>query len=721
VGVFTSRPRRLFVVSHSTRVSCWGDGVTPRVGILDTRTRWRRLRATRAFAKMALSSLSAVCLSMTTSFVFGGGGKAGKRCLTTSQPSLLRGRGRLGVMEARGAASDTANRKERKAGKQKANALAVNKRLKADDSYFWKLKSERFSRERIDKKTERELFGEETDDAQKLGRSESAVEIESDTPVTRGGEVGKDIAPIDVFGDDFKNLVPDWAFENLTRADRMRYRRPSPIQRHCVPLALKGHDVLASAQTGSGKTVAFLLPLIASIVKQGEDEFTDFHRRGFASASNSTENPAAPKALILAPTRELALQIETEIEKLTFGQAVETENRKSVNTRWSAAVYGGASARPQIQALAAGVEIIVATPGRLVDFLTRDPPLVSLSRCFFLVLDEADRMLDMGFEPSLRAIVDGSDLPKRDTRQTLLFSATFPPALQRVAKKSYLRPKFASVAVGKVGQSNASVTQIVVACRGTGTKQDKFETLKAIMQRGDDDALGESPLRSPPRDEKIIIFVNKKRNASWVAKMLLKDLNVQSSQVHGDRSQPQRESALAAFRANETRVLVATDAVARGIDVADVDHVVQFDLPISPKEFESYTHRIGRTGRAGKTGLATAIYVPGSEPGLGNEDVAHLLASSLMENGSELPSWLPAPEGGRGNRGGRASFDQRMEERAVRSGDRRARDDDAGSARRGRGGGRDGGRGARRGAGRGRGAGGYRARRDGSFDAFEVY
>ena len=428
---------------------------------------------------MALVSLSAMCHTVTSAFSCVGGGVVTQKAamgFTKTRPLLRPGR-RLCVVvtqtRAASAGTDTDNRKARKAGKQSANALAVHKRLKADDSYFWKLKGESFSRERMDRKTATELFGKDKSGPGSEFPS-SSFEIESDTPVARSGEVGKDVRAIDEFGEDFRNVVPEWTFDNLTKKDRMRYRKPSPIQRHCVPLALAGHDVLASAQTGSGKTVAFLLPLIASIVRQGGDA-----RNTFGAISDSSRDPARPKALVLAPTRELALQIENEIEKLTFGVPV-AEN--SVNNRWSAAVYGGSSARPQLQALAAGVEIIVATPGRLVDFLTRSPPMLSLSSCQFLVLDEADRMLDMGFEPSLRKIVEGSDLPRREKRQTLLFSATFPQELQNVARKSYLKPKFVSVAVGKVGKSNSAVEQRVVRVVGTGTKQDKFTTLVEIME-----------------------------------------------------------------------------------------------------------------------------------------------------------------------------------------------------------------------------------------------
>lgn len=359
----------------------------------------------------------------TSIFPWGGGGCArfsrgemryGRWCFFFPRP--LRGVGvdartfglssgcREGVTVRMGATPNpvSAERKARKAAKQAANAKAVNKRLKAGDSYFWKLKAEGFSREKPNQSGALELFGDKAASAAAQGGIPNRAEIEAETEVTRGGAVGKDVAPIGEFGVDFSNLVPKFVYDNLVGEDRMRYRRPSPIQRHTVPLALAGHDVLASAQTGSGKTVAFLLPLIVSIVN--DNDIDNGGGRGGGGHDDPATAPARPRALILAPTRELALQIELEIEKLTFGEGVngvdkgatpDSLNPGGVNRRWCAAIYGGSAARPQLQALAAGVDIIVATPGRLVDFLSRSPPLLSLSRCSFLVLDEADRMLDM--------------------------------------------------------------------------------------------------------------------------------------------------------------------------------------------------------------------------------------------------------------------------------------------------------------------------------------
>jgi len=267
----------------------------------------------------------------------------------------------------------------------------------------------------------------------------------------------------------------------------------------------------------------------------------------------------------------------------------------------------------------------VATPGRLADFLDRG--LVSLKGCRFLVLDEADRMLDMGFAPQLDKIVEQSNMPARKDRQTLLFSATFPEPLRVVAQKSYLRANFARVAVGKVGASNRAVEQRIVRIEGGGTKHDKLDVLTQLLKS--DGNKGRST----------IVFTNKKHVANWIARQLTQK-QISCSQIHGDRTQGQRETALQRFRDERVDVLVATDAVSRGIDVPNVAHVVQFDLPFGVKEFESYTHRIGRTGRAGKTGIATSFYVPGHQPKVGNGELWPLIKEAFDESGMELPEWF---------------------------------------------------------------------------------
>jgi ATP-dependent RNA helicase DDX3X len=526
--------------------------------------------------------------------------------------------------------------KDRKQNARRKAEQGTNRKLQADADFFWDCVSKR-SRG-IDfagtsgkiwiKKSKIDLFGESIVDDNNINTMSNQQDDVVQAEVTRSG-AAMDVPPMDRF-DSLDDKLPDFLLTNLLGIDRMRYTTPTPIQRHCVPLALAGHDVLASAQTGSGKTVGFLLPLIAAVAKNRSTtgKETNNNNNNIPSITKG-KTPSSPAALILAPTRELALQIELEIEKLTFGAPLPPISSEHVATRWSACCYGGATARPQLEALASGVEILVATPGRLADFLDRN--LVSLSRCQFLVLDEADRMLDMGFEPQLKKIVEQNDMPSRMYRQTLLFSATFPEPLRRIAQKSYLRPASARVEAGKVGASNKSVEQRLIRVKGDGTKRDKLDILLSLLQNSEKCST--------------IVFTNKKFVAQWITKELGKK-SIKCSQIHGDRTQGQRESALSQFRDGKVDVLIATDAVSRGIDIPDVAHVIQFDLPFGVKEFESYTHRIGRTGRAGKTGVATSLYVPGYQPKIGNAELWSLIKNSFDESGMDLPGWFHQEKSG---------------------------------------------------------------------------
>ena len=558
----------------------------------------------------------------------GRGGRGGGR-MGSGGRGGGRGGGRRTSSNNNNSDNSISKNKQRKEQRHNKAMQGMNRKLQADADFFWGCVDKRSRGIDISGAagkpwvlpTRRVLFRKvedwsDTESNSSTNGSDQQQKIEEAKVDRSGGAL--DVPQMH----DFKSEnLPEFVLDNLLDRKRMKYTAPSPIQRHCVPLGLAGHDMLASAQTGSGKTVGFLLPLIASISK---------NRRSDDDNANTAQiiagkTPSSPAALILAPTRELALQIDLEIQKLTFGAPPPISS--SMATRWSACCYGGATARPQLEALAAGVEILVATPGRLADFLERD--LVSLSKCKFLVLDEADRMLDMGFEPQLNKIVEGKDMPSREEgRQTLLFSATFPKPLQIIARNSYLRRDYAQIAVGKVGASNKAVEQRIVRIDGNGSKQDKLKTLLGLLKE-------QGKERQPPT----ILFVNKKHVATWLAKMLAKE-SIRCSQIHGDRSQGQRETALAQFRDGKVDILVATDAVSRGIDIPNVAHVIQYDLPFGVKEFESYTHRIGRTGRAGKTGVATSFYVPGHQPKVGNGELWELVKESFDEASMELPKWF---------------------------------------------------------------------------------
>jgi len=327
------------------------------------------------------------------------------------------------------------------------------------------------------------------------------------------------------------------------------YTNPSPIQAKSIPSLLEGRDLLGVAQTGTGKTAAFALPLL--------------HR---LAASGGKALSRQPRALILAPTRELAGQIDDSLR--TYGRNVPLR---------SAVVFGGVSIRPQILALTRGVHILVATPGRLMDLMNQGQVRLDMVEVF--ILDEADRMLDMGFIRDVKKVA--AALPKK--RQTVLFSATMPGTVQGLAD----------------GLLNDPV-QVEVA--PAATTAEKVEQRVLYVQKDKKRALI-SELLTDEKIERVLIFTRTKHGADKVARHLHQS-GVNSDAIHGNKSQNARQRALAAFKAGRIRALVATDIAARGIDVDGVTHVINFELPNEP---ESYVHRIGRTARAGATGVAISF------------------------------------------------------------------------------------------------------------------
>ena len=330
------------------------------------------------------------------------------------------------------------------------------------------------------------------------------------------------------------------------------YHTPTPIQEQAIPPALEGRDLLGCAQTGTGKTAAFALPILHTLHTQPADKT----RRG----------PAAPRALILAPTRELANQIADSFE--TYGR----HTPLSIG-----AVYGGVSQRMQVRGLQRGVDILVATPGRLMDLM--EQRLVNLSEVRVFVLDEADRMLDMGFIEPIRRI--SAALP--EARQTMLFSATMPKQITRLAEALLRDP--VRVAVTPVASAAPLIEQTVYMV-STHSKQALLEhTLEA------------------GRIGRALVFTRTKHGADRVTKRLLR-AGITATAIHGNKAQNQRQRALDGFRDGRSRVLVATDVAARGLDVDSITHVFNFDIPHEP---EAYVHRIGRTGRAGAKGVAISF------------------------------------------------------------------------------------------------------------------
>ena len=328
------------------------------------------------------------------------------------------------------------------------------------------------------------------------------------------------------------------------------YRVPTPVQAKAIPLALDGRDVIGSAQTGTGKTAAFGLPMIERLLLRN---------------SATPLKPRLPLALVLTPTRELALQVKESLAGFS---------RKTGLS--SVAIFGGVGMQPQIDALKRGVHIVVATPGRLIDHMEQRN--VDLSGIEILTVDEADRMMDMGFLPSLRRILDA--LPKQ--RQTLLFSATFPEAIRTLAVKFMINP--AEVQAAARNSAAATVTH-----RVHRVQQDrKRDLLVHLLKQNGDQAL---------------VFCRTKRGSDRLCRHLAAS-GLRAAAIHGDKSQNARTQALRDFKSGRTRILVATDIAARGLDIEQLPLVINFDLPMAP---EDYIHRIGRTGRAGAEGQAVSL------------------------------------------------------------------------------------------------------------------
>ncbi|KAI8016533.1 ATP-dependent RNA helicase DBP2 [Camellia lanceoleosa] len=360
-------------------------------------------------------------------------------------------------------------------------------------------------------------------------------------------------APIESFTDMclHPSIMKDIAFHE--------YSTPTSIQAQAMPVALSGRDLMGCAETGSGKTAAFTIPMIQHCLVQ-----PPIHRGD------------GPLALVLAPTRELAQQIEKEVKAFS----------RSLESFRTAIVVGGTNIAEQRSELRAGVNIVVATPGRFIDHLQQGN--TSLSRVSFVVLDEADRMLDMGFEPQIREVM--WNLPEK--HQTLLFSATMPTEIEALAQEYLTNP--VRVKVGKVSSPTANVAQILVKV----SENEKLDQLLTLLVEESTQAE-----RSGHPLPLTIVFVERKTRCDEVAEALIAQ-GLHAVVLHGGRSQSEREAALRDFRVGSTNILVATDVASRGLDVTGVAHVVNLDLP---KTMEDYVHRIGRTGRAGSTGQATSF------------------------------------------------------------------------------------------------------------------
>lgn len=336
----------------------------------------------------------------------------------------------------------------------------------------------------------------------------------------------------------------------LKTLDRIGYAKPSPVQAGVIPLVMEEFDVIGQARTGTGKTAAFGIPILEQL--------------------DMDVSKPKPQALILAPTRELAVQVENEIKRLA------DEDVRTV------CLYGGKPINGQIRRLNEGCHVVVGTPGRVIDHLNRGT--LNVDQLWFIVLDEADRMLDIGFRPDIERIL--RRCPKE--RQTLLLSATLPPAILELARRYMYRPKVINFSKNNV--SAETIDQYFM----TVPQEMKFDVLEKLLQRED--------------PEQAIIFCRTKLGTERLYRKLLKETDFQDvGTIHGDMNQSARDRMMRGFRSGKVRYLVATDVVGRGIDITNVSHIVNFDIPTLS---EDYVHRVGRTGRMGKTGVAYSFVCP---------------------------------------------------------------------------------------------------------------
>ncbi|KAM9254201.1 putative ATP-dependent RNA helicase DDX4 isoform 4-T4 [Dugong dugon] len=364
------------------------------------------------------------------------------------------------------------------------------------------------------------------------------------------------------------------------------YTKLTPVQKYSIPIILAGRDLMACAQTGSGKTAAFLLPILAHMMRDG------------ITASRFKELQE-PECIIVAPTRELINQIYLEARKFSFGTCVR-----------AVVIYGGTQLGHSIRQIVQGCNVLCATPGRLMDIIGKEK--IGLKQVKYLVLDEADRMLDMGFGPEMKKLISCPGMPSKEQRQTLMFSATFPEEIQRLAGE-FLKSNYLFVAVGQVGGACRDVQQTILQVGQYSKREKLVEILRNIG------------------DERTMVFVETKKKADFIATFLCQE-KISTTSIHGDREQREREQALGDFRCGKCPVLVATSVAARGLDIENVQHVINFDLPSA---IDEYVHRIGRTGRCGNTGRAVSFFDPESD-----SHIAQPLVKVLSDAQQDVPAWL---------------------------------------------------------------------------------
>ncbi|OMJ95752.1 hypothetical protein SteCoe_829 [Stentor coeruleus] len=421
-------------------------------------------------------------------------------------------------------------------------------------------------------KSEAEFFFEE--------KSEQGINFSkySNIPV----RVSEDFPVINSFED---CEIDPILLENLKR---FGYTDPTPIQRYAIPISLFRKDLMACAETGSGKTIAYLYPLIAKMLQDGPPPSSEIYS-------------SRPVAIILVPTRELAHQIQQEAIKLTYKTGI-----------ISFCAYGGVPVDAQVKQLNKGVDILIGTPGRIIDLATHDYLQLQIVR--YLILDEADRMLDMGFEPQLIKILE---FIKKKERETIMCSATFPQEIKQIAMK-YLRD-FVILSVGRVGSTTENIVQKIYKVESRDKKLHLLEVLS------------ENPCKT--LSNFYVVFVDTKSCAEFITSFL-NQKGMQANSIHGDKKQFERERNLNQFKNGKCHILVATDVASRGLDIPGVELVIIYDMP---NNIENYVHRIGRTGRIGNKGIAAVFIDDTSKP------IIKEICTLLKECKQAVPEWLSNP------------------------------------------------------------------------------
>jgi ATP-dependent RNA helicase DDX23/PRP28 len=422
--------------------------------------------------------------------------------------------------------------------------------------------------------------------------------------------------------------LPEAVFQAI---NELGFERPSPIQMQAIPIGLQRRDIIGIAETGSGKTAAFMIPIIAYLYQLPPSMIARTGEQG-------------PLALVMAPTRELALQIEQETIKLSKFTSLGGMPDREGSTLRTLSVVGGQNIEDQAFRLREGVDVIIGTPGRLMDCLENH--YLVLNQCNYVVLDEADRMIDMGFEPQVVAVLEnmGSLLKSENEeemeqqlslaasgrgvlhnfRVTSMFSATMPPEVERLAKTFLRHPAIVKIGDEESGK-NKRIDQRVLFMKPAKKKDKLMEVLREILS-----AQPRSRKERVVDGQKVIVFVNIKKECDMVFKSV-SNAGFRATILHGGKSQDQREESLKGFREGFCDVLVATDVAGRGLDIPDVTHVVNYDLP---SKIPNYTHRIGRTGRAGKEGIAISFLTDG------DEEIMYDLKQYLLATNMPVPSEL---------------------------------------------------------------------------------